>query len=247
MDWNEMSPSDLLDEFRLAEPLLIRANFMLDHGGKGINLHGEPPNQRNSGDVINEIQKRRAPRLDKHHAAVFPQDAVHFRESLLEVCGQMGEVMQTALNDDDILASICKRELPAVGHEAFRRAFVLRDQARRKIHALQAREPEAMQRDQAAPAAAEKLDNFGVTRPLASAQPFEAADELANFFIRRFETQISSFPGIGCLDRSVWRRLSFAHLQIWFLCLCGDGVTIEDSHSQNVDSRNLLRSCYLKV
>jgi len=48
-------------------------------------------------------------------------------------------------------------------------------------------EAEAIESDQAVAAAAKKLDNFGVTRPLRSAESSEARDKLLNFLFWSFQ------------------------------------------------------------
>src|SRR5690242_6503145 len=106
-------------------------------------------------------------------------------------------MMQAALHDEDILATVLEWELAAVGDRAFRGAFVLGNQSRRKIHAFEPREPEPLQRDQAIAASTKKLNNFRIAGPLPRAQAIEPADKLVYFLFRRFEAQISRFPWIG--------------------------------------------------
>ena len=106
-------------------------------------------------------------------------------------------MVQTTLNDEDILAAIRERKLAAVGNRAFRGAFELREEAGREVHAFEVGKTKALESDQTISTAAEKLDDLGFARPLRSAQSIEARDKLLNFLLGRFETQIRSFPRVG--------------------------------------------------
>jgi hypothetical protein len=105
-------------------------------------------------------------------------------------------MVQPALDDENVLAAIGKGKPPAIGDRAFRRAFESRKQSGGQVHAFEPGEAEPLQSDQTVSASAKKLDNFGVARPLRSAQPGEAPDKLSNLLFRRFETQVRGFPGI---------------------------------------------------
>jgi hypothetical protein len=88
---------------------------------------------------------------------------------LIEIVRQSGEMMQAALDDEDILAAIGEGKFPAIRDRAFRRAFELRKQPGREVHAFELGETETLESDQTISAAAKKFDNFGVARPLRSA------------------------------------------------------------------------------
>jgi hypothetical protein len=105
-------------------------------------------------------------------------------------------MMQAALDDEDVLAAIGKGKFPAIGDGALRRAFELRKQSGRQVHAFELGETEPLQGEQPVSTPAKEFDNFGVARPLRSAQPCEAPDKLSNLLFRRFETQVRGFPGI---------------------------------------------------
>src|SRR4029077_17699031 len=105
-------------------------------------------------------------------------------------------MVQTALDDEDILAAIGKGKSPAIRDRALRRAFELRKQPWGQVHAFEPGEAETLQGDQSVSAPAKEFDNFCVARPLRSAQPGEAPDKLSNLLFRRFETQVRVFPGI---------------------------------------------------
>src|SRR5882762_6336912 len=105
-------------------------------------------------------------------------------------------MVQPALDDENVLAAIGKGKPPAIGDRAFRRAFELRQQPGAQVDAFQPAEAEPLQGDQSVSAPAKEFDNFGVARPLRSAQACEAPDKLSNFLFRRLKTQVRSFPGI---------------------------------------------------
>jgi len=92
-------------------------------------------------------QEGSAPRLDKHDAAVLSKRALHFRKGLIEITRQRGEMVQTALNDEDILAAIGEGKPTAISDRAFRGAFELRQQPGREVHAFYASETETLQCD----------------------------------------------------------------------------------------------------
>src|SRR5713226_6910404 len=102
-------------------------------------------------------------------------------------------MVQTALDNEDVLAAIREWKLTAIDDNTSCRPAILGDQAGRQIHAFDAGETEALEGDQTVSAAAKKFDNFGVARPLRRVQSSEAPDKLLNFLWRRFETQIRGF------------------------------------------------------
>ena len=193
---DEVSAGNFFDEFGLAEPLLVGAALVMGHGGEGVHLAGNSSHGREFGNKVHESQKGRSPRFDEHDTAIFSQDALHFRESLIEIARQGGEMVQTALNNQDVLAAIREGKLAAISKRAFRGALELPQEARREVHALDAGEAEALKSHQAVSAAAKKLDDLGVARPLRRAQSIEARDKFLNFLLGRFEAQIRGFPRI---------------------------------------------------
>ena len=146
---------------------------------------------------MHEGEKRSAPRFDEHDAASFAEDALHFGKSLVEIVGQSGEMMEAALDDEDVSAAVREGKLAAIGDGAFCGAFELGDEARRKVYAFDARKAEALESDEAIAAAAEELDDFGVVWPLAGTEEIEAGNKFLDLLLRRFETQVGGFPGIG--------------------------------------------------
>src|SRR5229473_6816418 len=146
---------------------------------------------------MDEGEEGSAPRFDKHDAAAGSKHALHFREGLIEIVRQSGEMVQAALNDENVPAAIGEGKFPAIGDGAFRRAFELGDEAWREVYSFDAGEAKTIESDQAVSAAAKKFDNFGIARPLRSAESSEARDKLLNFLFRSFKTQVRGFPGIG--------------------------------------------------
>src|SRR5216683_5232471 len=109
-----MSPGNFLDEFGLAQPLLVGAEFVLGHGSERVQLAGNAADRRDFGKKVHEGQEGSAPRLDKHAAAVCSKHALHFRKSLIEIVRQSGKMVQTTLDDQNILAAIRERKLAAI-------------------------------------------------------------------------------------------------------------------------------------
>jgi hypothetical protein len=115
---------------------------------------------------------------------------------LIEIVRQSGKMVQTTLDDQNILAAIRERKLAAIADNTFCRSVILGDQPGRQIHAFEPGEAEPLESDQTVSAPAKKLDNLGVARPLRSAQTIKAPEKFLDFLFRRFESQVSGFPGI---------------------------------------------------
>ena len=155
-------------------------------------------------------------------------------------------MVETALNDEDVLAAIGERKLAAIADDTFCRTAILGDQPRRQVHAFHMFESEPLERAESIASATKKFDDFGFARPVFSAQAVETGDKFLNFLFGRFETQVGGFPGI----RS-WGTL---RVEICFVprCFCRRQCghlretvkrTIEGSHSSAVNSRRASRSC----
>ena len=142
-----MSPGNFLDEFGLAQPLVVGAEFVLDHGSERVHLAGNAADRRDFGNKVHEGQEGSAPRLDKHDAAVCSKCTLHFRKSLVEIVRQSGQMMQAALDDEDVLAAIGEGKPPAIGDRALRRAFELRKQPGGQVHTFEPGEAEPLQGD----------------------------------------------------------------------------------------------------
>ncbi len=78
-------------------------------------------------------------------------------------------MVEAALDDEAVFATIGEGQFAAIGDRALRRAFVLCEETRREVHALEAHETEKLKGDQAVAAAAKKFNDFGVARPLTGA------------------------------------------------------------------------------
>ncbi len=91
--------------------------------------------------------------------------ALHFRKSLIEIVRQSGKMVQTTLDDQNILAAIRERKLAAIADNTLCRPAILRYQQGRQIYAFDAGEAETLESDQTVSAPAKKLDNLGVARP----------------------------------------------------------------------------------
>ena len=150
----EIGMRELGDHLRLREPLLVGAALVMGHHRESIELLPEPARQPIFGDPVSEGQKGSTPRFDDHYAAARAKDAAHLGKGLLEIVGQIGQMVQAALHDENVFALVGEGEAPAVAHSASGRAFVLREQAWGEIDALQMPEAKPMQRMKAVAAAA---------------------------------------------------------------------------------------------
>ena len=203
---NEMRAGDLSNDFGLAEPLRVRSNLVLSHRGEGIHLVRKPAHERDFRNEVHEGEKGSSPWLDKHDAAVFAEHALHFRKSLIEIAGQGREMVQAALNDEDIFAAIREGKFAAIGDGAFRGAFELREEARREVHSFDASKTKTLEGDQTISTPAKKFNNFSVAPPVAGAQAIETRDKFLDFLFGRFESQVSGFPRVGseCILRNAF-------------------------------------------
>ncbi len=100
------------------------------------------------------------------------------------VASARGQMVQTALHDQNFLAAIGERKLTAIADNTFCRPAILCNQPGRQVHAFEAREAETLECDQAVSAPAKEFDDFGVARPLRSAQSSEAFEKLSNLLFR---------------------------------------------------------------
>ncbi len=154
-------------------------------------------------------------------------------------------MVETALNDEDVLAAIGERKLAAIADDTLCRASILGDQPRRQVHASEMFKPEPFERAEPIASATKKFDDFCFARPVFSAQAVETGDKFLNFLFGRFETQVGGFPGI----RS-WRtsRVEICFVPRCFCRQCGHlgrtvERTIEGSHSSAVNSRRASKCC----
>ena len=137
----------LANRFGLPEPLRVRTRLVLDHSRKRIYFVGKPAYHRNLRYQMNEGQKRSAPGFHEYHSTIFSQGALHFGKGLLQIAGQIWQMMQTALHDEYIFAAFRKRKFPAIGNDAFREAFVLRNKPGREVYPFEVCESQPLQRD----------------------------------------------------------------------------------------------------
>src|SRR5258708_32399602 len=99
---------------------------------------------------------------------------MHFRESLPELFGQIREMVQASLNDQNVLAMVDEGQMTAIADPADRRPLVLRQKTRRQIQALEMLESKLMENVQSVTTAAQQPDNFRVPRPLVAAHFHQA-------------------------------------------------------------------------
>ncbi len=126
-----MGVGNFLDERGLGEPLLVGAAFEMNHGGERVHPVGKAAGEAIFRDGMYQSQKGSQPGLDEEDAAVISQDALHFCESLLKIFRQSRQMVQAALDDEDVLCASRERELATISDNAFRGAAILSDQAGR--------------------------------------------------------------------------------------------------------------------
>ncbi len=145
---------------------------------------------------MRELQKGSLPGFDNDHPATLAKNAMHFHQSFLQAFRQSRKVVQTALNDQHVLALIRKRHLAAVGHVAFCCPPIQCHQPRRKVDPLQSRETQASKGVKPVATPAKELDNTSISRQLSRAQFLESLQKLPNFFFGCFKSDVSSLPRI---------------------------------------------------
>src|SRR5260370_36071237 len=124
---------------------------------------------------------------EEQGAAGGAKSGLNFREGLMGIGRQSGKMVQAGLDDEDVFAAIGEGKFPAICDGAFRGAFELSDEAWREVYSFDAGEAKTIESDQAISAAAKKFDDFGIARPLPSAQSSEARGKLLQFRFWRLE------------------------------------------------------------
>lgn len=205
-------PADALqNQGRLAQPLLIGLPLVLDHDGQSVKLVRNAARDRIFAGEMGEPQERGQPGLDEHDFSVCSQHSMHFRQCQVEVSGESWKMVQTALNDESVLAPVGEGKLPAIPDMALRGSLILRHEAGREVNSFEAPEAEEVEGAQAVAAATEELDDFGMAGPLVDAERAQALGELANFLLGSFKAQVGRFPWV---ERDC-------------VCLCGFGSGVQ--------------------
>lgn len=194
---SEICVRELGNYVGLAQPLFVGASLVVDHDREGVEFLRCAARKPMLRQPAREGQERSGPRLDGHHPSIFSKHAMHFREGLPEILGQIREMVQPPLDDQNVFAVVDEGQMPAISNSADCRPLVLRQKTRRQIHALEMLESKPIQSVQAVAAATKQLDNFRVSRPLAGAQFHQTPDKFANLLFGSFKAQVSSFPRIG--------------------------------------------------
>jgi hypothetical protein len=117
-------------------------------------------------------------------------------------------MMESALNDQDVLALAAERHAAAIRNIELRVAVVLPYKIFGQVHALQMSKAELLERMQSSAAAAEDFNQVAISRQPRHAHLFKALLKLDDFLLRRFKPEIRGFPRTG-LDRQRLRRSYF--------------------------------------
>jgi len=102
-----------------------------------------------------ESQKRVEPGLHYDHASSGFQDTLHLGENLFQVIRQSGQMVQAALDNQDVFTARLKGQLAAIGDVAFGVPAILSQQRRRQVYAFDVGESHAAQGLKSVPATAE--------------------------------------------------------------------------------------------
>lgn len=197
MRGSEIRVRELGNHLRLAQPLFVGASLVVNHDREGVEFLRCAARKPILRQPTRQGKERSGPRLDDHHSSIFSKHAMHFRESLPEILGQIREMVQAPLNDQNVLAMVDEGQMTAIADPADRRPLVLRQKTRRQIQALEMLESKLMESVQSVATAAKQLDNFRVARPLVGAQFHQTPDKFANLLFRAFKPQVGNFPRIG--------------------------------------------------
>jgi len=78
---------------------------VLDHRRQGVHPGGHSAYESDTADLVDDSQERRQPGFDDQEVPVPPQNPHDFTDDLIQVLRQVGEVMQTAMGDEDVVAA----------------------------------------------------------------------------------------------------------------------------------------------
>jgi len=123
------------DQARSREPPLISFTLVLNHCGEGVDLARDSPERREGGGVYN-LQERREPRLDGDKPPAVSEYAARFGKYPHEVVFEIEQVVETALDDKNILRRIRPRQEAAIADLYLTPPLIKSDQAQRKINAF---------------------------------------------------------------------------------------------------------------
>src|SRR5262249_7012430 len=111
------------------------------------------------------------------------------------------EVVEAALDDEDVPGAVLEGKVPAVGRVGHRRALVLGEERRGEVDPFQASEPKLLEGMDAVAPAAEDLDDLRILRPVVGPEPAQPPEELAALLGRGLEARVGLLPGAGWGDR----------------------------------------------
>jgi hypothetical protein len=98
----EAGLQEVQDHLGLGQPLLVDWALVVDHGGQGVELRGEPAERGPAAKGVDEAQEGSEPRLDDDESPAGAEDATGLGKGAGKVLGQVGQVMEAALHDGDV-------------------------------------------------------------------------------------------------------------------------------------------------
>src|SRR5438132_17737 len=143
---------------------------------------------------MDKREERREPRLDDHQAAVPAQDAPRLGQHPLQVIGQLVQMMQATLHDEDVFALVRVRKRAAIADHAVGSAGVLRHQGWREVDTGEMTEAQALERPQAVAAPAKQLYDSRLARPGVGAKCEEAGGELGDLLLGGLKLRVGLLP-----------------------------------------------------
>jgi hypothetical protein len=87
---------------------------------------------------------------------------LHFQKCFFQIIGKCGQMMQTSLDDQHVLAVIRERKLAAIADETFCRASILRDEPGGQIDAFDVSKAEPLEGGQSIAPATKEFHDFSI-------------------------------------------------------------------------------------
>lgn len=180
----------------MIQPALVSVSLIVGHRRKRIELHRAAPQKPNLRNRMHKLEEWCEPRLHDYQKPLFAEYATHFAEGFVETLRQSGEMVQTALHDQDVFGLVEKGKFSAVGYAAFCGPAIEGQETRRQVDSLDICESEARQRVKPIAPSAEKLDHMRITRNACDPKELEALQKFVDLLLRRFKSDICRFPRI---------------------------------------------------
>jgi len=110
-------------------------------------------------------QERSQPGLDGDEAAIGSKHTLSLPQRLFQIVGKVGQMVQPALDDEDVPRAVSEGKFSAVSEVAASGPSVLRQQRRGEVDTLEFGKPEAGKGNKAISPAAKEFHNLHFARP----------------------------------------------------------------------------------